>query len=384
MLWKGKEMNQNKADPALSTDLSREEQADKRIEKNEKGGLWNNKLLWTVISILIAGISIWAVVSQQKEVSFRLLAAQLMQANPGWLLASVVSMLGFIVSEAWAVRIICRSFGYHPGMHNTCAYSATDIYFSAITPSATGGQPACALLMMKDGISGTVATVALLLNLTMYTFSILLIGFVCFVFRPQLFFEFGPVARVMIVMGYTAQILFSVFLFLLVKNERLLQKICRAALRIPAKLHLIRHVEEKQEKLDQIMREYRRCSEMLAGSGVLLFKVFLLNFMQRVSQISVTMFVSAALGIGGLSMLDVWILQGYVVLGSNYVPVPGGMGVVDYLMLDAFDACMTAQQAVNLELVSRSVSFYCCILLCGAAMLWYYGYQRRKKKKASQ
>lgn len=384
MLWKGKEMNQNKADPALSTDLSREEQADKRIEQNEKGGLWNNKLLWTVISILIAGISIWAVVSQQKEVSFRLLAAQLMQANPGWLLASVVSMLGFIVSEAWAVRIICRSFGYHPGMHNTCAYSATDIYFSAITPSATGGQPACALLMMKDGISGTVATVALLLNLTMYTFSILLIGFVCFVFRPQLFFEFGPVARVMIVMGYTAQILFSVFLFLLVKNERLLQKICRAALRIPAKLHLIRHVEEKQEKLDQSMREYRRCSEMLAGSGVLLFKVFLLNFMQRVSQISVTMFVSAALGIGGLSMLDVWILQGYVVLGSNYVPVPGGMGVVDYLMLDAFDACMTAQQAVNLELVSRSVSFYCCILLCGAAMLWYYGYQRRKKKKASQ
>ncbi len=381
MFLKGKGMKKNKARGDISAGLSEGKSADNKMQQNGKGGILNNKLLWTVISILIAVISVWAVVSQQKEVSFRSLLHQLVNANQGWLLAAVVSMLGFILFEAWAVRIICQSFGYAPGMHNSCAYSATDIYFSAITPSATGGQPACALLMMKDGISGTVATAALLLNLTMYTFSILLIGLVCFVFRPQLFFQFGLLARIMIVVGYAAQILFSVFLFLLVKNERLLQKICRTTLHILAKLHLIRNEQAKQEKLQNTMREYRRCSEMLSGSGLMLFKVFVLNLMQRVSQISVTMFVSAALGIGGFSMLDVWALQGYVVLGSNYVPVPGGMGVVDYLMLDAFDASMTAQQAVNLELVSRSVSFYCCILLCGAAMLWYCWYQHKKKER---
>lgn len=370
-------MKENKSKENSSADLPKME----KTEQNGKGGILNNKLLWTILSIAIAGISIWAVISQQKEVSLRSLLMQLMNANQGWLFAAVLSMLGFIVFEAWAIRAVCQSFGYTPGIHNSCAYSATDIYFSAITPSATGGQPACALLMMKDGIPGTVATSALLVNLTMYTFSILVIGLGCFILKPQLFFRFGLVARIMIVIGYIIQIAFAVILFLLVKNEKLLQKICGTTLHILAKMHLIRNEKEKQEKLHKTMLEYRRCSEMLSGSTGVLVKVFILNLLQRSSQIAVTMFVSAALGVGSVSMLDAWSLQGYVVLGSNYVPVPGGMGVIDYLMLDAFGASMTPQQAVNLELVSRSLSFYCCILLCGAAMLWYCWYQHKNKEK---
>ena len=91
-------------------------------------------------------------------------------------------MLGFILFEGFALVVLRRAFGYRRGVWSGYIYSASDIYFSAITPSATGGQPASAYFMIKDGVPGMVVTVTLVANLFMYTLSIIAIGFVCFFF----------------------------------------------------------------------------------------------------------------------------------------------------------------------------------------------------------
>ena len=65
-------------------------------------------------------------------------------AKPGWLAAAAGCMFLYIFSEAAAVATACRPFGPRIRMGRGLAYAASDIYFSAITPSATGGQPACA------------------------------------------------------------------------------------------------------------------------------------------------------------------------------------------------------------------------------------------------
>ena len=79
--------------------------------------------------------------------------------------------------------------------------------------------------------------------------------------------------------------------------------------------------------------------------------------------------------------VDVFITQVYVVLGSNCVPIPGGMGVTDYLMLDGFEKLGIANYEF-LELFSRFLSFYMCIIICGITLLIScisYSDKRRKK-----
>ncbi|MCQ4775571.1 flippase-like domain-containing protein, partial [Lacrimispora saccharolytica] len=93
---------------------------------------------------------------------------------PGLLLA-VSGMFGFIFFEGMALTVIVRSLGYPAKHRQGFVYSAGDIYFSAITPSASGGQPASALFMIRDGIPTTAVMAALLLNLIMYTMVIITI-----------------------------------------------------------------------------------------------------------------------------------------------------------------------------------------------------------------
>ncbi len=338
-----------------------------------------NQWLWTIVFILIAAASVLAVVLQAKDFSLAQFWEYLSGASLPWLGVSLLSMICFILFEGIALLCICRAFGYRRKLRNGYIYSASDIYFSAITPSATGGQPASAYFMMKDGMPGMVVTVALVANLCMYTLAIVAIGVICFAFHFDIFLSFNVVSKILILVGVVMQLGLALFFFLLLKNGALLHRICRACLHFACKIRILRNEERKQARLDGCMERYRGYAQILSGHHKTLFFVFLFNFLQRAAQIAVTMFTYLASG-GALDRAwDLWAMQGYVVIGSNSIPIPGAMGVSDYIMLDGFRTIMSEQAAVNLELLSRSFSFYICIFLCGISTLIQYQVLKRRR-----
>ena len=76
-------------------------------------------------------------------------------------------------------------------------------------------------------------------------------------------------------------------------------------------------------------------------------------------------------------------IQCFVTIGYNCVPVPGGMGVADYLMVDGFSDLMSMEDALHLEVLSRSISFYFCVALSAMIVLAGYLRQRKREKEGS-
>ena len=337
------------------------------------------KRVWMLLSAAIAALSIWAVTSQWKGFSLAAFREDLQQADKRWLIPAILCMLGFVVFEGCALKASCDALDYRTSLGRACSYSAADIYFSAITPSASGGQPACLLLMRRDGIPGSVGTAVLLLTLAMYALAILSIGLLCLIFWPQVFFVFDTTGRVLIVIGFLAQAILATLFLLMILRERMLEKACRAILHGLAKLRLVRREEALRERLDRTMENYRRCAQLLAGRKGLLRRSYLFNLLQRASMIAVTMFTYLAMGGRGRLAGSIFAMQSYVVIGSNCVPIPGAMGVADYLMLDGFENFLPADLVVSMELLSRSLSFYICVLLCG---MFVFFMSVRKRKEA--
>ena len=343
--------------------------------KNSK----KNKLLWSVIFVIIAALSVWAVIAQNKNFSFRAFLDFFTGASPMYIVVAVLCMFAFILFEGLALKCICGAFGYKFSVKSSISYSSADIYFSAITPSASGGQPASGYFMVKDGVPPIFATVALIVNLMMYVLSIVVIGIICIIFYPSLFSGFGTVSEALIILGIIVQSILFAVLFLLLKNERILLKICSKLIRIMNKLHLTKKADSLQKRLENKIVEYKEYSAMLSGKTGMLIKAFLLNFFQRALQIAVVPFVFLASGGSFSAAVRLWFMQSYVVIGSNCVPIPGAVGVTDYLMLDGFSALMPAAAATNLELLSRSLSFYICVFLCGIITLIKYILVKKKR-----
>lgn len=346
--------------------MDQNNQAERRTPASQDR---KKKKRWALLSALIAGLTIWAVSSQWKGFSLLALFDTLTEANPGWMLLAVLAMLGFVFFEGCALRSACLALHYPTTRRAAFAYAAADIYFSAITPSASGGQPACALMMRRGGIPGSVAAAVLMLTLTMYALAILIIGALTMLFAPSVFLMFSPFARVLIIAGTVIQLgLLAVFI-LLMSSRDLFKRVCFALLRLLAALHLIRNLESKEARLERTMNEYRRRAGLLTGHRPLLLRSFFYNLLQRISALAVSIFVYLALGGSPASAPGIFAVQSFVVLGSNCVPIPGAMGVADYLMLDGFQAFMSPDRVVIMELISRSVSFYSCVLLCGLIVL---------------
>ena len=342
-------------------------------------------IAWIVISFGIALLSIWAVTAQNKRFSFRVFLARIGDANKGWLACAFLAMLGFIWFEALSFRTILRGLGYKRSLFANYTYAATDIYFSAITPSATGGQPASAYIMMHSGgISGSVTTVTILVCLAMYAMSIIILGICCFALRPMLFFSFGIAARIMIIVGVIVQVGLAFMFVLLIQRGQLLCRIACKLLPIAAKLHLVRNPERRAERLRESLNNYRLCAEMTAGKKGMLLRALLYNVLQRASQIAVTVFAFLAMGYSPKKALDVFAIQSYTVLGAAYVPIPGGMGVIDMMLSDGLSGYLEGEPdfaATDLTLLSRSISFYACILLCGFTVLMIYLVQKLRGRK---
>lgn len=336
--------------------------------------------MWAIISLLIAVASIFAVIWQSRTFTLREFIDFVRSANPFYIAAAVVCMLLFIIFEGEALRVILKAYG-NPVTHRSAAfYSATDIYFSAITPSATGGQPASAYMMMRDGLPGSITTIALLANIVMYTASILVIGIVAFIVYPSAFLGLAGVSRVLVYIGIIAQAFLLLFFVLLLSNEKILRSLAIGALRIGGKLRIIRRVDERVQKASAALDNYARDLQALRGHRLMLVKVFFLNVAQRFSQIAVTSFVFLATGGDAVGAINIFALQCYVVLGATYLPIPGAMGVTDFLMLDAFSRMLSEEAATNLELLSRTLSFYCCIALCAICVLVRFLTTKRKEK----
>ena len=341
-----------------------------------------NAKKWGLLFLVLAFLTVWAVIFQNRSFSFGQFWDTLRSSSPGWMAAAVAAMSGFILFEGMALLCLIKAFGYRMSFGRGFLYSTADIYFSAITPSATGGQPASAYFMMKDGIPGAVVTISLVANLIAYTMALLTVGIAGFVIRPEIFINFGLLGRTLIILGYVVLCGLATVFFVLIVKPRILEKICLFFITLGKKLHIVRHEEEKREKLYCAMADYRQCARLMAEQRKVFVKVYLFNLLQRLSQITVTLLVHLAIGGSASLAADIWFTQNLVTVGTYSVPIPGGMGVADYLLIDGFRAFFDEASAVNLELISRGVSFYVCMIISAVAV--FFGTIHTVKKRESK
>lgn len=326
-----------------------------------------HRVIWFLVFLLLVGLTLYAITCRSDDFSKEKLGAMLRGASPFWIVCAFLCMFGFILFEAISLRHLTTFLGHKRSFWRNTIYSSADIYFSAITPSATGGQPASAVFMLGDKIPGAVTTMVLLLNVMLYTVSLLVVGILCFLFCPAAYFSFSFPSRVLIVAGFLIQTLFVAALLLLILKEKIILRVAGAGLTLLHRLHLLKDVEKRRESLHHMAEEYRECIHTFRNGKGVVFRVFLLNMMQRLCNIGVTLCIFLAIGGSPEQIREVLVTQGFVVLGANAVPIPGAVGVSDGLFLDGFRELIPDTACV--EFLSRGISFYVCLLFCGSIFL---------------
>lgn len=325
-------------------------------------------LMWLLVLLALTVLTVFVIVSVSDGFTFDGFLSCLELISPLWFVLAALCAFGFIYFEGVALRCICSRLDFGFNRRRATVYAATDIYFSDITPTAAGGQPAAMYVMVKDGVSGAVSAIALLLNLSMYTLAILILSTVAFILNFKMFLDFDLAAKLFIIVGLFVQLVFIFTFFMCIFNRKLVRKAASFILRLLCKLKIFKDYEARMEKLEVSLEQYAKCGELIRRDYRFMLKVLFINLVQRMSLIAVSMCIFIGVG-GAPGLLDhAFSAQTFAILGSNSVPLPGAVGVVDYIFIHGF--ANIVPDPVSVELISRGLSFYASFIFCGIVLLW--------------
>ncbi len=337
-----------------------------------------------ILFLLMMVFSIWAVVSRSESFSPSLLRETLRNADVKWLVAAVLGMVCNILFEGLALDILVKTLtkkeGEKPIRSHGILYSAADIYFSAITPSASAGQPASAYFMSRDGIPVAESAVILVLNMLFYIGALAIVGVLGFAIAPSIYYGLDTLAQTLVMIGFIILLGLCLVFVLILKKEQWIKKVAVKLVHLGKKLHLIRDVDGRIQKIESAIEQYKNCADLIFKNKPAMVVAFLLNLLQRLSLVSTTVLVYLAFGGSMANLPEVTAVSCLVLVGVYSLPVPGGMGVADFLLLSGLCQIEDIASTANLALFSRGISFYSCIALTIVILIVGYLCQNRKIK----
>lgn len=335
------------------------------------------------VLLVLVGLTLLVLWSSNRELDFGAIGAFIARANPWWTVAAFGCMAAFVLTEAVSLHIIARTVGERPKFFSSVVYSAADLYYAAITPSAAGGQPAAVFYMSRDGMNPARATFSMVVNLAAYAAAMLLLGIFAFIARPAAFLTFDGLTQTLVILGVVVQVLlFGLFVACMFWHRAVLQ--CgNALIRLGRKMHIVKNEEKWRDKLAQAVVKYADCLTVLRAHKGLFAPVLLLNIAQRVSVTLTTCFVCLAGG-AELNFFEIFVLQAYVMLGYNSVPLPGGVGAFEYVYLHVYGLVFDDAFILAAMMITRAISYYICLAVSGLLTLTYHAATMRRVARRTE
>ena len=283
-------------------------------------------------------------------------------ADVRWLIPGMAAVIFFIWGESAILHYMFGTLGVKTGRWTCFQYSCVGFFFSCITPSATGGQPAQIYYMHRNRISIPVATLVLMIVTITYKSVLVFVGLFVAFFQPGFVEQYLTGILPIFYLGVILNVLCCVFMSFLVFCPVLAERILLNCLRILERLHILKESDTRRERLQNSMVAYRDTSVYLKNHKKVLGNVILLTFLQRFALFFVTWFVYRAFGLSDTSIYDVVMLQAVVSVSVDMLPLPGGMGISESLFLRIFERVFPAAMLLPGMLLSRGIAYYVQLL----------------------
>lgn len=306
------------------------------------------------------------------------------QLKPGWLAAGLGLMLLFELCEASCTRQILPRLGHRTSLRRCLGYSFVGFYFSSITPSATGGQPAQIYCMTKDGVSAAHGTLNMLLLALCYQVTLLGYSLVSALLRPGLLDAMGTGFGLLLLYGTAVNVALTAGMLCLMFLPNAARRLTGWVLNLLVRVRLVKDRRTAQEKLDRQMNEYRQGAECIKHNPGLIPLLLGLTLVQLTASFCVPFVVYRAFGLTGHGPLEIICTQALITLAVASLPLPGAVGASEGGFVKAMALFFGTGLVTPAVLVSRGISFYSFLVISGCvALCIHLSIRRRSRLSAS-
>jgi len=209
------------------------------------------------------------------------IARILKTVNLLWLIPGFICVIVFIWGESIIIYYMMRTLGIKRKKWTCFLFSSVGFFFSCITPSASGGQPAQIYYMKKEKIPIPVSTLVLMIVTITYKLVLVVIGVVVTFFGQGFIHKYLYDVRYVFYLGTGLNVFCVVTMLILVFHPVLARTILVKGMALLERMHLMKRKQSRLDRLNASMDQYRETAVYLKNHVKVLVNVFGITLFQR-------------------------------------------------------------------------------------------------------
>ncbi len=301
--------------------------------------------------------------------------------NIWWLFACIAALFLYWFTDGLLLYDI-TAYMYKKTPLNRCVkIGVIGLYYCALTPSSTGGQPVQVMYMRRDNIPVGTATCIVGIKFVVFELSLCTIYVIGMFLRGADYYANNREAFWFAMLGFVINLAAVLVIILTIVNKKLVLRIGNWVIRMLSKIRIIKKKEKTLAHFSEVIDEYHTAASYISRYKLRAFGSYLISVINLAFMFLIPYLIYLSFGFTKYNVLDVFIMEAFLFLAVSFFPLPGAAGASEGGFMLFFGPFFGAGTAVAM-LIWRFLTYY-MILITGSLMVVFdeVSSMRRKKPK---
>ena len=295
-----------------------------------------------------------------------------------WVWASAGCIALYLFLRMATLRYYLARKGHRITWLQAAGVTGAGQFYSAITPSASGGQPMQVLWMHRLCVPASIGTSCVSAKFLGFQTAYLCMGGVLLAARRGIIRAQLDGLLWLVAVGYVINAALIVCVILTLPKSKIVDRLIRAVIRLGEKLRLIKDGDKAFAGFRDSLKDYREALAQLLKAPVDALAVFGLSVLQVIAFMAVAVCMYRAFGLSGVSSLDVLTIQLMLFIAAAFVPLPGAAGAQESGFCAFFRGIFPDGRLIAAMVCWRFFSYY-LLMAMGLFMMGIARLCRRRK-----
>lgn len=280
-----------------------------------------------------------------------------------FIVAIVVLLLSLLFKSLSLKKFICE---YNEDYTYKKSYQLTLIgqFLNGITPFQTGGQPFQVYLLKKDGIRISDSTNAMIKDFLAYQIALIVVGIIAILLSLNVNVLTNNVyLNGLVFLGFLINFVVLIFLLLFSLTKKTGYKIAHAIVHFFFKFKVVKKIFKDENRIDDSLKHFYETGLELRRSKTIIFKCILFNIIHLLLLYLIPFIIFKSLNYNNINLIESLISISFVMLISNFIPIPGATGGIEYSFIKFFGVFASGAVLSGAMLLWRFVTYILAMII---------------------
>jgi uncharacterized protein (TIRG00374 family) len=284
-----------------------------------------------------------------------------------WLIACIGALLLYWLTDGLLLHDITAYMYKREPLYQSIKISIIGLYYGALTPSSTGGQPMQVVYMRRNKVPVGTATCIVCIKFVVYELSLCTIYVIGMLLRGAEYYKYNAESFWFATFGFVINLVAVFFIILTIVNKKLVLKVGSWLIRLCSRIRIVKNKEQTLENFEKTIDDYHTAASYISRYKLRALGSYLISMVNLAFLFVIPYLIYLSFGLTQYTVFDMFIMESFLFLAVSFFPLPGAAGASEAGFVLFFGPFFSTVTLVGM-LIWRFLTYY-LILIVGSLIV---------------